>query len=575
MKEELEITIPTEEEIIEIAELYSLYAGITDLGIITGGDYDEKAEYSKTGRACSFFTKDLDESSKVITHDAHGKNSVEFDNHNGVIRPVIHLKPFKSISELTDDKGRYLAHNLLEIKLGEYPQYAPNEELQKILEKEYEQNNLKTTGKEYTFNRPFEREEDTYVFSPTMYKEYIYEGKKYVRVRSGSKNTFYSLSTKEKHIRNEYIWIEVMPVNWLYDTFSNTLISKRGLLSGIRFNNKKYNGSFSDTELNEYLNTYMLNDIMKISKINKEKNEIEEPVEENKHNNEINGLIDKINKLLDLNIYEDKEGIQAKIDSLITEYNKNIEMSFNNNSTLVLTNMNEDYLYIKLKDDLEDIYNEVNIKTGKYNNQIIILESINNCIKILDQENIEPKSDLEQDLLIIKNNLLPVINNKDKLIELKNKFIKDQEEILDYIKNKKDNPPYNNQNEYIITIRKILEKILLSINKEIKEKYIIEEIHNSYQNLVEGQQINSRDEYIKYLFEEIEKNIDIIKTKGNADEQQELYELFSDENLYGDNVINYISKLSNLFISTYKIVFDIRTREEQIKRKEDYTIKRK
>ena len=72
----------------------------------------------------------------------------------------------------------------------------------------------------------------------------------------------YQLLSNGIKVKNgDMVCIEVSPVTWLIDNRDKKLIAKRGLLSGIKFNNKKYDGDFDNTKMNEYLNKYMLKDL--------------------------------------------------------------------------------------------------------------------------------------------------------------------------------------------------------------------------------------------------------------------------------------------------------------------------
>ena len=43
------------------------------------------------------------------------------------------------------------------------------------------------------------------------------------------------LSNGVKYRDGDYVWVEVSPVKWLIDNKTGILISKKGLVSGIRF----------------------------------------------------------------------------------------------------------------------------------------------------------------------------------------------------------------------------------------------------------------------------------------------------------------------------------------------------
>ena len=577
MNENIELTLLSEEDLNSIKTLfkYDRVAGITDLGIVTGYDSDENDfnTNEKIKRPCFYYTRTTNSNKgKVLIvkygYISHQLNIDSYDSYDNAIRPIMHIKDYNTFN-YTKNNEIETENGIIEVQYGEYPQYAPEQKIQELLEKEYQSNKLKITGKKYTFNSRINPEKDNYEFNPAKYNEYIYHDKKYIRIKTISKNNKIVLSNGEKYKSNEYIWIEVSPVTWLYDEETNTLISKECLLSGIRFNDKEYYGEFKYTEMYNYMQRYMSKDIFQTTKVN------EETLEESIQNVEINNLIDEINELIDLNRNENKDEINKKIDSLLEEYNKKIEKSFNSESMLLLENLDEDYLYIKLKTDLEDILNGLKYKYDKYKDQIEILDIINNCINILEHEEfIIPRTDLEQDISTIKIRLLPILNNDNKLNELKNVFSEDKEIIIDYINEKTDVKPFNNQNDYIVSIRKKLELFLISLNKEILEQKIVNEIINSYRQLAIGEKTISKNEYISYLFKEIENNIQLIKNKGTQKDIGNLNNILSNLELNEEDLYTSITSVTNLYVETYKLVLDIENKENKYKRKNDYIIKR-
>ena len=70
-------------------------------------------------------------------------------------------------------------------------------------------------------------------------------------------------SNLESYAGGDYIWIEVSPVKWIVDLDTKTLISKYGLIYGIRFAPYKANGlvKWEDSEAYNFLNTYMAQDL--------------------------------------------------------------------------------------------------------------------------------------------------------------------------------------------------------------------------------------------------------------------------------------------------------------------------
>ena len=76
-------------------------------------------------------------------------------------------------------------------------------------------------------------------------------------------NNEFKLSDGERYRNGQYVWVEVSPVKWLIDERKGILVSKKALVSGIRYlsKNENYKADFDRTEMKEYLNNYMSRDL--------------------------------------------------------------------------------------------------------------------------------------------------------------------------------------------------------------------------------------------------------------------------------------------------------------------------
>ena len=92
--------------------------------------------------------------------------------------------------------------------------------------------------------------------------EYIHGGKKYIRVQANMFDKC-QLSNGKRYKDGDFVWVEVSPIVWLIDDDAKKLVSKKGLLAGIRYlaNDVRYDGDFSMTEMKVYLDNYMSNDM--------------------------------------------------------------------------------------------------------------------------------------------------------------------------------------------------------------------------------------------------------------------------------------------------------------------------
>ena len=271
-----ELTLLSEQEVwgvnggrqLDVLEKYGTRSAITDLVILTGGYCEDSCSYmapddnSLKGRTGWVYTRSSDGYGDVRgVHEAGSRSSRYRFTRHGAVRPAL-LSSF-IFSQISPNRVRGY-NGTEEVEYGEYPQYAPDSDVQRRLENEYKNGNLRQTGRNYTFDKTEYDDYDQY-FQPVTYEEYDYNGKRYIRIRANSdygSNSF-KLSNGESYRNGDYVWVEVSPVKWLIDDKTQTLVSKRGLLAGIRFHTKdrSYNGDFSTTDMKEYLDKHMLRDL--------------------------------------------------------------------------------------------------------------------------------------------------------------------------------------------------------------------------------------------------------------------------------------------------------------------------
>ena len=271
-----ELTLLSEQEVwgvnggrqLDVLEKYGTRSAITDLVILTGGYCEDSCSYmapddnSLKGRTGWVYTRSSDGDGNVCGVAEDGSRHAIYRYKRYVtVRPAL-LSSF-IFSQISPNRVRGY-NGTEEVEYGEYPQYAPDSDVQRRLENEYQRGNLRQTGRDYTFDKT-EYDDYSQYFQPVTYEEYDYNGKKYIRIRANSdygSNSF-KLSNGESYRNGDYVWVEVSPVKWLVDDKTQTLVSKRGLLAGIRFHtdDKSYNGDFSTTDMKEYLDKHMLRDL--------------------------------------------------------------------------------------------------------------------------------------------------------------------------------------------------------------------------------------------------------------------------------------------------------------------------
>ena len=252
---------------LEVIRKYGTKAAITDLCVLTGSylcenkDYNIDEDRSLKGRTSWFWTRSDDGDNDARAVDQTGDRYYGFRYERiGAVRPV--LQSSVIFSQISPNRvGGYAGTE--EVEYGEYPQNAADSRMQNILESEYNRG-MNKTGRSYTFDSVKYDDYDT-GFKPVTYEEYEYQGKEYIRIKANSDfgGNKFKLSNGVEYRNGDYVWVEVSPVKWLIDDRTGILISKKGLVSGIRFLDKRtnYKGDFDRTEMKEYLDRYMLRDL--------------------------------------------------------------------------------------------------------------------------------------------------------------------------------------------------------------------------------------------------------------------------------------------------------------------------
>ena len=252
---------------LNVIRKYGTKAAITDLCVLTGSylcedtDYNIDEDKSLTGRTSWFWTKSSFVNSDVRMISESGNRTFVFRyRRSGAVRPALQ----SSVIFYQISPNRVRGYNgTEEVEYGEYPQNAADSRMQNILESEYNRG-MNKTGRSYTFDSVKYDDYDT-GFKPVTYEEYEYQGKEYIRIKANSDfgGRKFKLSNGVKYRNGDYVWVEVSPVKWLIDDRTGILISKKGLVSGIRFLDKRtnYKGNFNRTEMKEYLDRYMLPDL--------------------------------------------------------------------------------------------------------------------------------------------------------------------------------------------------------------------------------------------------------------------------------------------------------------------------
>lgn len=233
---------------LNILKKYGTKCEMTDLSVISGG-------YVSSVRTGWWWTKTPYNGDARVVYYNGNNHWYDVRIRSGGLRPAL---PYSLIRSISSNEVRGI-NEIKIIECGEYPQMAADSIVQKELETARENGSIAKTGKIYTFDQAKYTDYDK-TFDPIMYNEFLYNGKKYIRVKV---NSYYDgklveLSNGIECKDNDYVWIEVLPIEWLVDEKENIALSKKILVSGIRYaDSKKYDGNFANTEMKEYLDKYM------------------------------------------------------------------------------------------------------------------------------------------------------------------------------------------------------------------------------------------------------------------------------------------------------------------------------
>ena len=580
MNKGIELTLLSAKEIwgmgnkqLEVMRKYGIKTVITDLCILTGSYLCKdtlninEVNFLK-GRTSWFWTRSDNRNNDICAVFMNGYrcDSDRYFRH-GVVRPV--LKSPIIFSQISPNRVRGY-NGTYEVEYGEYPQYAADSKMQSILELEYIRG-MNKTGRSYTFDSVKFDDFDT-GFNPITYEEYEYQGKKYIRIRANSdfgRNKF-KLSNGIEYRNGDYVWVEVSPVKWLIDDKTGLLVSKIGLVSGIRFLDRKHNykGNFSKTEMKSYLDNYMLKDLFQSEPIlNKESSSSQKEL------SEIEKLINLISEYI--KDIPNKQLIIDEVNQLIEEYNQKLNKINNSKEILVFDTV--DTIKKSIKAKLMLILDRVKTYCEINKVYLELIDYIDNAILSLNGQSSKNIDDsLLNDLAEIGNiclNYLADDNLKDKFIRI---FQEEQNKIKDYLTNiltkemTTDKPKYDSKESFELYIRERLHPLLIELSNNVNRKDLLTEIKTKTVEIMIGVYKKSDNRRISLYLEEINSTYNKIATlvsssNINPDCLKEAERIIAKNLDYLEKATDICNELRNMLLALYGILFDI---EEALKNKQ-------
>ena len=215
--------------------------------------------YPRKDRTASWWTKTLDEVKAVRVVDDDGDRFWNYGYIRDVgARPAI---TYSSIQLVSRDVVRSVS-GIKETLYGEYPQTIVDENYSRELERAYNNESLKTTGKTYTTDSVGSINEHI-SFKARTHTEYEYFGSKYIRFVGDSKCHGEVLLDGRTIEVDQAYWVRVEPIIWLVDEEADIALSKKILFSGVQFKNRcDYPGDFNQTDIKQFMDNYFSKEIV-------------------------------------------------------------------------------------------------------------------------------------------------------------------------------------------------------------------------------------------------------------------------------------------------------------------------
>ena len=255
----MKVTFLREEDIwgnnaLEVMQAYGTKVGVSDVAIALGTCMGSGTKNSAGVASGYAWSASSYKNVNVRTVDLDGAKNCF--NPNRRIAAGCPALPFSATSKICPNnmKTMRLANGkTVQIcEYGAYPQTVAPKSISQELEAQYQKNALKTTGKNYTFDSV---ELDAYStgFTPRNCAEYMFNGKRYVRIKGKPYDRNSVMSDGTSVQKGQAYWFEVQPIEWLMDP-KGMWVSRQALFAGIQFDTKnEYNGNFANTTMYNYL----------------------------------------------------------------------------------------------------------------------------------------------------------------------------------------------------------------------------------------------------------------------------------------------------------------------------------
>lgn len=303
------------------------------------------------------------------------------------------------------------------------------------------------------------------------------------------------------------------------------------------------------------------------SNLNKEDNEPEQSnnvqtIKMNEKSKNVNEIVESIKQLLPY--YFGSENIIEKVKNLVDEYNKKV-IEIRTKESKVELNFNQvsiSDLYASLINDLNGILEMLNESKNRYQNSKIFLDYIEKALLLLNGNEINRSDNLLKDLFVIKEKVLPFLENDNYLEELKSIFMNEKDHIKEYLIGNIDELNYTSLETFKNYIRSKLLIFIIKLDNQAKEKYDINKIKADIISEIMNNFASAEDKHSMNLLKEINAIIENIELYGNNEDKEKLRSILNNFE-YVKNY-NIGESLPDLFNELYKINIEIESRLSDI-----------
>jgi len=487
------------------------------------------------------------------------ENSI-YDKHLGA-RPVTKYSAIKHITSgiIFDENG------IKKVEYGEYPQTVANEEIGRVLEKLYLDNNLNKTGKTYTTEYYVPEYGGDIKLKHYKHIEYQYNDEKYIRFIGNKECDDKKLSDNRFINKGQSYWIKVEPIVWLIDEDLDIAITEKIIFAGVKFSTRyPYKDNFKRTNIYKFMNKNFAKDIIT--------NETKLIKRENDANYELDYKIKLLLEEIKNNLVniQNKDIVKNKVNNLLEEHNSKIENLAKEQGLMLY---NKETLKQELIVKLTIIIDRLKTYNNANNDYYKVIEILNKLLDIIDKKEVKIENDnIFNDFYIIIKFCIPILSieeQKEFTDDLRKMLTNEKERLIDYLKyienfddiisTKEDNKlGYETYEEFELLFRKELHPLLIELNQKV--------IKGSLNNIRKSLLNDSKNKTLSVYLNEINKlELEINKLCLNLGEEKDKYlsklsEVLNTDIDYDKDLIEILKKLNNMIISLHKIIFEINDR---------------